>query len=224
MSDANDSLLVPMGIAFAIWFPIFCLCLAYAVVQALPKNKEREIFREAGSWSAAGFGGVCLWGIINAFAPMQPFDWAQWGTAIIFVPTMLCLVKAMLILTRGAEPLSQFERLGTSGLSLIAGWCSIAVFLNWTPQVVAALTAAGLGVQAANIIMLLPALMWAAFIIIKSRHNRIYAFPIIWGLAFVVVARLTETPSYMLVGGAAAVGAGLLIAITLGKWGARAKT
>jgi hypothetical protein len=224
MSDTNDSLLVPMGIAFSIWFPIFCLCFAYAVIQALPKNREREIFRKAGVWSAAGFGGVCLWGIINAFAPMQPVDWAQWGTALIFVPTMLCLVKAMLIITQGAEQLSKSERYAAAGLSLIAGWCSIAVFLNWTPQAVSALTAAGLGVQAANIAMLLPALLWAAFIIIKSGHNRVYAFPIIWGLAFVVAARFTETPSHMLVGGAAAAGAVILLAVTLGRWGKPGKS
>ena len=116
MSNANSSLLVPAGIAFAIWFPIFILCISYGIIQALPKNRTREIYRKVGPWSAAGFFGVCLWGIINAFAPSAnietgSFDWLQWGTAIIFIPTVLLLVKAMLIVTK--------EKSKLQGLSLI---------------------------------------------------------------------------------------------------------
>ncbi|WP_371396235.1 hypothetical protein [Fretibacter rubidus] len=213
MSDANTSLLVPSGIAFSIWLPIFALCITYGVIQALPKNKTRDIFRIIGPWSAAGFFGVCLWGIVNAFAPITPtFDWAQWGTAIIFVPTMLLLVKAMLLVTDHKEKLLGLERYAAyGGLSMIAGWCSIAVFLNWTPQMVGMMTGAGMGMQIANIVMLSLALLWAVFIIRKSGANRVYAFPIIWGLAFVVLKRATVEPMQMMVLVAAAIGIAVLI-------------
>lgn len=217
MSDKNDSLLVPFGAAFSIWLPIFVLCFIYAVLQALPRNKAEPVYRRLGWWTAAGFGGVCLWGLINAYAPQgalwsAPFDLAQWGTAFIFIPTMLVLVKAMLIATAEESKMTKFERYTIwLGLSLIAGWCSIAVFLNWTPQIVAAFTAAGLSLAIANIIMLGLALIWAVLIIRKSGRNLAYAFPIIWGLAFLILARLIETPQNTVIAGAAAIGILILI-------------
>lgn len=218
MSDANSSLLVPAGIAFSIWFPIFVLCISYGVIQALPKNRSRDIFRAVGWWSAAGFAGVCLWGIVNAFAPMQPVDWAQWGTAIVFVPTMLLLVKAMLIATSRKSELVGFEKIATwGGLSMIAGWCSIAVFLNWTPQIVDMMQGASISASVANAIMLLIALAWAVFIIRKSGANRVYAFPIIWGTAFIIVKRLGTDPSEPMIVGLAALALCVLIAASVIK-------
>ena len=223
MSDTNDSLLVPFGAAFSIWLPIFVLCFIYGVLQALPRNRTEPVYRRLGWWTAAGFAGVCLWGIINAFAPMGslwalPLDWAQWGTAIIFVPTMLLLVKAMLIATAEKEKMTRFERNTVwIGLSLIAGWCSIAVFLNWTPQMVAAFTAAGLSAVISNIIMLAAALIWAVFIIRKSGRNPAYAFPIIWGLSFLVLDRLLDTPQNTVIAGAAAIGIVILLGALIAK-------
>lgn len=218
MSNANDSLLVPYGIAFSIWLPIFVLCFIYAVLQALPRNRTEPIYRRLGWWTAAGFGGVCLWGVINAFAPQGglwslPLDWAQWGTAIIFVPTMLLLVKAMFIATAEKSNMTTFERRTVwVGLSLIAGWCSIAVFLNWTPQMVAAFSAAGLPIIVGNMLMLILALLWAVSIIRKSGGNRAYAFPLLWALAFLMLARLTETPQNEAIARAAAIGFAMVLA------------
>lgn len=198
MSDKNDSLLVPFGAAFSIWLPIFVLCFIYAVLQALPKNRNREIYKQLGWWTAAGFGGVCLWGIINAFAPLgnfwnTPLDYAQWGTAVIFVPTMLFLVKAMLIATRKKAQFDKFERYTVwVGLSLIAGWCSIAVFLNWTPQIVSRLEAVGVIPSWTCAALVIILCLWVRFIAIKSHGNGAYLFPVIWGLCFVLLALFTE--------------------------------
>jgi len=196
MSDSNDSLLVPFGAAFSIWLPIFVLCFIYGVLQALPRNRTEPVYRRLGWWTAAGFAGVCLWGLINAFAPMTPFDWAQWGTAIIFVPTMLLLVKAMLIATAEKEKMTQFERYTVHlGLSLIAGWCSIAVFLNWTPQIVSGLE--GFGIKEVWICgaLVLFIAIWAIHISEKSNGNGAYIFPIIWGAIFTIFALFKESPN-----------------------------
>lgn len=215
MSDSNDSLLVPFGAAFSIWLPIFVLCFIYAVLQALPRNRTEPVYRALGWWTAAGFAGVCLWGIVNAFAPMgnfwtPPFDLAQWGTAFVFVPTMLILVKAMLIATREKAKMTPFERNTIwVGISLIAGWSSIAVFLNWTPQMVALFSGLGTPILGGNLIMLAAALAWAVFIIRKSERNIAYTFPIIWGLSFLVLDRLLDNPQNVRVAGAA--GLGILI-------------
>jgi len=190
MSDANSSLLVPSGIAFSIWLPIFALCITYGIIQALPKNSDRSVYQIIGRWSAAGFAGVCLWGLINAFAPVtQGFDYAQWGTAIIFVPTVIFLVKAMLLSNVHRDELKGIERIATlGGLSLIAGWCSIAVFLNWAPQTVRLLGDLGLSAEITCILIAALATIWACFISWRSGGNWIYAFPILWGLTFALVS------------------------------------
>jgi len=118
----------------------------------------------------------------------------------------------MLIVTTEKGNLKGFEKIVTwLGLSLIAGWCSIAVFLNWTTQTVTLMTNAGLDTQLSHTIILALALMWGVFIILKSGGNRAYAFPIIWGLVFIVIRRLNSEPSYTVITLGAAIGIVVLI-------------
>jgi len=214
LSDINQSLLVPLGFAFAIWFPIFVGCLAYAVLQALGTNRTRAIFRHLGWWAGSGFALICVWSLISAYAPDA---WAQWGTAIVFIPAMLCLVKAMLVLTRGRQALDRTETVCVwLPVSLIAGWTSLAVFLNWTP-IVLGLAGNSLPPLLLNILMLLAALLWAGFITRKSGANRAYAFPIIWGLSFVFIKQVFVTQQSVLIGGLALAGALLITAFAAFK-------
>ncbi|WP_409432572.1 hypothetical protein ACJ3XI_10230 [Litorimonas sp. RW-G-Af-16] len=200
----SENILVPFGVAFAIWLPIFVGCIAYGVLQFFRANRTREIFRQSGWWTAAGFAGVCGWALISAFAPAE---FVQWGTALIFVPTMLCLVKAMLILSRGRGSLCKIERfLVKLPIALIAGWTSIAVFLNWTPildNAIGGVTPPLLP----SFIMLGLALLWAAVNIYKS-GSRAYAFPILWGLSFLAVRHFTD-------GGTIVIAYGALIGIVI---------
>jgi len=52
LSDANRTLVVPADYAFVIWGPIFLLCLAYAVYQALPAQR------------ADAYGFAVLWALV----------------------------------------------------------------------------------------------------------------------------------------------------------------
>jgi len=186
-SDANSSLLVPYGIAFSIWLPIFAGCIGYAILQAMKTNRTRSIFRKSGWWTGAGFTGVCIWALFSGWgSPMI----ARWGTALIFVPTVYCFVKAMLVLTREKHALDKMERLWVwAPISLIAGWTSIAIFLNWTPIV-----ASGFGTSvpeiAPNLLMLGAATTLAIFVTKRSKGNAIYAFPIMWALGWLAFKNL----------------------------------
>ena len=211
-SDINDSLLVPYGIAFAIWFPIFIGCLGYVFIQAKPVNQTREIFRNIGGWTAGGFIAVCAWSLISSFAPTGLL---LWGTALVFIPTVYCLVKAMLILTAQKDALSRAERFWVWGpISLIAGWVSIAFFLNWTPII-----DDGFGSSVPdiipNIISLALAVAFAIFIIRKSQGNLVYAFPIIWGSAWLAYEQLFNERQAPLIGYGAILGAAVLIGAVL---------
>jgi len=214
LSEINESQLVPLGFAFSIWFPIFVGCIAYGVIQALGTNKTRDIFRQLGPWTAAGFILICVWSLISAYAPQ---NLAQFGTALIFIPAMLCLVKAMLILSRRSEDLDKLEKICVYvPISLIAGWTSLAVFLNWTPI---AMNLMGTSVPdlIPNVIMLGLALIWASIIVRKSGGNRAYAFPIIWGLSFLALKQLGIEKDYPIIGGLALIGALWILGLTVYK-------
>ena len=138
---------------------------------------------------------------------------ARWGTALIFVPTVYCFVKAMLVLTRGRDALDKTERFWVwAPISLIAGWTSIAIFLNWTPIVVGSF---GTSVPdiVPNMLMLGAAVIWAIFITRRSGGNIIYAFPIIWGLGWLAFKTLTQSADTPSIGYAALIGLLGLIAI-----------
>lgn len=202
-SEANQSLLVPFGIAFSIWFPIFVGCMGYAVLQAMKTNRSRDIFRKTGWWTAAGFTSVCIWALFSGWTSGAV---SLWGTALIFVPAVLCLVKAMLILTRNKTSLDKTERLWVwAPISLIAGWTSIAMFLNWTPI---AMNSMGTSVPmiVPNLVMLALALAFAVVVIRKSIGNLVYAFPIAWGLGWLAFKAITETTTPEIIGYAAVLG------------------
>ncbi|MDB2439873.1 hypothetical protein N9W89_14260 [Hellea sp.] len=213
-SDANNSLLVPYGIAFSIWLPIFIGCIGYAIVQGLKSNRSRAIFRQTGWWTAAGFLSVCIWALFSGWgSPLL----ARWGTALIFIPAMLCLVKAMLIFTREKASLNKTERLWVwLPISLIAGWTSLAIFLNWTPIVVSGF---GTSIQPIipNVFMLSIALIWAVFITRRSGGNIAYAFPIVWGLAWLSFKAFTQPPQTEIIGLSALIGVAIVAGAALFK-------
>lgn len=209
-SDQNDSLLVPSGTAFSIWFPIFILTSMYAVLQARPSQKENPVFRAAGGWTAIGFLCVTLWALISAHAPDS---WVLWGTAFIFVPTVFCLVRALMILIAGREVLVDMNSpythspLSTLAIGLIAGWTSLALFLNWTP-LIGALT--GAPEIPLCIVMLFIALAMISLILRQTGGSLAYAFPPIWGLIFLASARYKADYAFETLGILALVGAAFL--------------
>ncbi len=48
IAKETHSLVIPSDYAFAIWGPIFLLCLAYAAYQALPANRQNPLLRGVG--------------------------------------------------------------------------------------------------------------------------------------------------------------------------------
>lgn len=210
LSDINENLLVPLGFAFSIWFPIFLGCVAYGILQALSTNRTRQVFRQTGWWTGSGFALICVWSLISAYAPVT---WVQLGTAIVFVPAMLCLVKAMLVFTKRRHALDIIETICVwLPISLIAGWTSLAVFLNWTP-ILTELLQNQIPLWASSSVMLLAALVWAGFVTRRSGANRAYAFPIIWGLSFLFIKQIFITQNSIFIGGLALAGALIIIGL-----------
>ena len=101
-------------------------------------------------------------------------------------------------------------------ISLIAGWTSLAVFLNWTP-IFTELLQSHIPLWASSSSMLLAALVWAGFVIRRSGANRAYAFPIIWGLSFLFIKHIFITQNSIFIGGLALAGALIIIGLAAFK-------
>ena len=208
-SDYNDTLLVPAGIAFSIWFPIFLGCIAYGVIQMLPKNRERAIFRDIGWLTAGSFGLITLWGYMAAFPPPLV---SAWGTALVFIPAMLLICAAVVKMTPRKAEFSASEKITVFiPLSLLAGWCSIAVFLNWAQLGVHGPLGFGMDIVLICLLTLAAALAWITFMIHKTNGNRGYTFAPVWGLVFLVAARLSADDYNLIIAIAAGVGAIILL-------------
>lgn len=207
-SLASDTLLVPYGLAFAIWFPIFVGCIIYGIVQAMPQNRTQPIFKAIGWWTAAGFALVCLWALCSAYPPIVP---ARWLTALIFIPAVLCLCQAVVIGTRRKDEFIGSEKYLLWPLSWIAGWCSLAAFLNWAQLGVHDVIGFGMPPLIICLLTLAAALGWAVIMLRRTSGNYAYLFPIVWGLAFLIYARLGQTPTAPPIAIAAGLGALVLI-------------
>lgn len=207
----SDNLLVPLGSAFSIWFPIFVGCMAYGVYQALPKNRTRPIFRQSGLWTAAGFAFICGWALITAYAPS---DTVQWGTALVFIPAVASLIIATIAFSRVPHHLSASQRwLACVPVSLIAGWCSLAAFLNWTP-IAYDLFANGKADVVSSALILAAALGLIIWVCRQARYNGVYVIPAIWGLCWLAARHLLSSKEAPFIGWAAILGI-ILLLITL---------
>lgn len=189
-SDLTVNWLVPQTTAFSIWLPIFLGIFAYGIIQALPKNRTREVYQQSGWWIAAGLWGVAAWGLATAYLTDTVVEITA---TLIFVPTMICLVIGMTKLWRGRESLSPLEKcLVLTPVSLIAGWCSIAVFVGFNGLVWKFVEPMGWNITATALSVLGLALWWAIYILRHGAMNKIYAFPIVWGLGFLALRHLGQ--------------------------------
>lgn len=212
-SAASSTPLVPFGAAFSIWVAIFLGLFAYAYIQALPRNRTRAIFRQTGWWTIAGFALITAWGLAAAFPPV---DLSRWITALIFVPAMLIVCRVCLVITCRQSELSQKEQYVVLWpLSWLAGWCSLAVFLNWAQLGLHGPLGFGLPELTICLLTLAAALGWASFMLRATRGSLAYLFPIIWGLGFLAFDRLVIDEISQPIGITAIIGAAILFVSAL---------
>jgi len=208
-SDLTDNILVPQTTAFSIWGPIFLGIFAYAIIQAFRANRTRAVYRESGWWMAAGLCGVATWGLVTAYAPDKIVELLA---SLIFIPTMICLVIAMTKMWRRKAELNRLEYwLVLTPVSLIAGWCSIAVFVGLNGLVWKTVEPLGWSITGSALSVLGLALWFAIYVLRQKALNKIYAFPVIWGLGFLALRHFGQDGN-SLIGTAAVIG---VIAVAL---------
>ena len=194
-STGDSSPIGPIYWAFFIWFLIFPACIAYGIYQAFPAQRENEILRSIGLYTASAFIGV------TAYALVAQFGGSDWVLIAIFVWILASLLSAFFRLTDYDSRLTQRERyIVLAPISLLTGWVSLAILVNLADALkISGIIQPGTVETVFSVVLLLIALLIASFIIRKGKGNPWYAFPVIWGLIGVIIANIQERPNYVMV-------------------------
>jgi hypothetical protein len=225
VSDENGTLVVPAGYAFSIWGLIFLLCLAYAVYQALPANRESPLLRRVGPFSAGAFLFNGLWEILF---PARQFLLAQAVIVAIFV----CAAIAYLRIARSERGiLSAAERwLVALPLGLLFGWITAATLVSFATTFVAlGLLNGGIGEALLGAALLLTGGLIASAVLLigeaaPPQGYLAYAAAVLWALVAVVVNQYDASILTTVAALVAAVPVALaLIGKILGRSGRRTK-
>jgi hypothetical protein len=208
ISAENGTLVVPADYAFAIWGPIFLLCLFYAGYQALPANRQTPLLRRVGWFSAGAFFLNGLWEILF---PARQFILAQ----IVIVCIFACAAFAYLRLVRNVQ--GSQRGLGGADRWLVAlpfgllfGWITAATLVSFATTFVAlGLLGGGIGEALLGAVLLLLAGLIASRVILSGRAGPVvgyvaYAGAVLWALLGVV---LNQYDASLLTTGAALVAA-----------------
>ncbi|MEM9170213.1 MAG: hypothetical protein AAGC56_11230 [Pseudomonadota bacterium] len=207
-SDADRTFLIPAGVAFAIWGPLFLGSFLFAIYHAFVSMRV-DLVARVGWYAAFAFWGNALWALYTpAFGP-------GWASFFLLLAIAAPLYAAIVAVRRaGAQPLAR--NIALSPIFALAGWLTVATpaglslaakFTGFNPL--------GLNAIAASLLVLVPWTLLVATLAYRIR-SVVYSIPILWGLYFVYVANRARDVEILWM--AAAVAAALIaIATVAGK-------
>lgn len=209
---ADATHIAPGSPAFSIWSVIYTGLAAYAIWQALPSQRDRELQRRVGWWVLASMVLNSLW-ITVVQADLL-------GLSVPVIVVLLAVLVVIMARLVGRPAQGWWERLvldGTVGLYL--GWVSVATAAN----VAAVLASAGFtdppgGADLWAVVVLLAVGAVGVAEMLWTRGRFAVAAAIVWGLAWVAVARLTgDLRSIPAAIAALAAAAGVLVALAVAR-------
>ncbi|GAB3351950.1 hypothetical protein [Modestobacter lapidis] len=124
VSGDTRSLVTPAGWAFSIWGLIFAGSLAWAVYQALPAQRDREVHRRTGWPLAAAFAGNAVWEVVYP----QGGVWLYVAQVLIFGITAAAAVAYIRLQTVPVDGPARLLPRAVTGLLL--GWVTVAPVAN----------------------------------------------------------------------------------------------
>ena len=212
IAKETPSLVIPADYAFAIWGPIFLLCLAYATYQALPANGQNPLLQRVGWFLAGAFFLNGLWEVL---VPLRQPVVLQAILAGIFA----CLVVGYVRLVRSDRSVwNRANRwLVALPLGLIFGWITAANVVSFNDTLVElGLLGNGFGGALAGTFLLLVGAVLASVVILLSGAGPLqgllaYTGAVLWALTGVV---LNQYDASLLTTGAAVL-SGALVAMAL---------
>lgn len=204
-SRSGDQTLRAAGYAFSIWSVIYAGLIAFAVWQALPRNRDARVMDLLGWPATVAIAGTGAWIWASALD-------ARWATVAIILASAVVLIAGLLLAQRRGEGGTFTDWiLAWWPLGLLAGWLTIAAALNILTVLTAeayirpttALPAAGLGIVAVTL---------ATIGMLQVSRLVAYGVPVVWGLVGVWVAEKGDQPVVAVGALAAAIAIGLFAA------------
>ncbi|MGO2745319.1 tryptophan-rich sensory protein [Microbacterium sp.] len=209
--SAQASYLAPAGPAFAIWSLIYLGLIGYTIWQALPAQREDERQRETGGWIALSMCLNGLWLVAARFGPL-------WLTVVVIA--LLVVVLARVIVLLGRRPARGWlERTVVDGVNgLHFGWVNIATVANaaaWFTEVAPESWAEQAELWAVLVLVaVLVICATSAWVTRRIAPTLASA----WGLIWLGVGRLTDSPQSTITAIAAIIVAVLILAIAGLRW------
>lgn len=192
--SADATAVAPGGPAFSIWTLIYAGLLALAVWQALPANHTDARQRAAGWWIAASMLLNAAW--ITAIQ----FD-QVWLSVVVIVALLAVLVRVFLLFTR-VLPSSRAEAVVVDGTMFVyLGWVSVATVANTSAALrYEDIDPFGWGADVWAIIVLAAVAAVSVVLATAGRGRLAVTGALVWGLAWIAVARtgdggLVSTPA-----------------------------
>jgi translocator protein len=210
ISGRYPTYVVPAGYAFSIWSLIFALALAYAIWQALPRQRENLLLRRVGWFTASAFAASSVW--------MLVFQRLLFALSLAVMLWLLAsLIGVVARLYQYGKTLSKVEQwLIHVTFSIYLGWITAATVAN-VGQVLAAFEWSGWGVRAEiwGVLALSAAGTIASAVTVAMKGNAPYALTVIWAMIAVAVNQFTRSvPTNSTTVGVTAIGVALLVGIT----------
>lgn len=178
-SDGNRTLRAA-GYAFSIWSLIYAGLIAYAIWQALPRNRDNPLLAAIAPAALTAIVGCGLWICASALD-------LKWTSVAIIVGSAAVLTLGLLRAVRLGGTASLAERIFVwAPLSLLAGWLTIASAIN----ILTVLTAEGLLATASKAAAFtgIGVVLIVALAVLRTKRLAVYGVPIAWGLVAVWVA------------------------------------
>lgn len=203
ISDRYPTLLVAAGYAFSIWSLVFLLDLVHAVRQLQPRWRDDRLLGRIAPATAAALGLTTLW--------MPLFSQGMFGTCLAIIFAALACLAWVAVQLSDAGPHGGPHFWSWLGLSLHAGWLSLAAFLNvaqsalafgWTHEQAQLVPSLLLLAAASSLLLWLNA---------RMHGNLAYAAAALWGL----VAMWVRQSGSPLPGSSVTAGSALAVATLL---------
>ncbi|MEW5684319.1 MAG: hypothetical protein AB1942_05330 [Pseudomonadota bacterium] len=179
-SRSGDQTLRAAGYAFSIWSLIYAGLVAFAIHQALPRQRDDRLLDAIWGPAFVAITGTGLWIWASAFD-------ARWASVGIIVVSAGWLTLGLVRAARTEpRPSLAARALVWWPLCLLAGWLTIASAIN----ILTVMTAEGLlaDTPRAAAFAGIVAVLIVALLVLRTPRLSAHAIPIAWGLAAVWVA------------------------------------
>ncbi|MEI5676525.1 MULTISPECIES: tryptophan-rich sensory protein [unclassified Nocardioides] len=203
---ADATLLAPAGPAFSIWSVIYLGLAAYTVWQWLPAKATDERARATGWLAAASMVLNAAWLLVT----QAGWIWVSVLVILALLTTLVLLVARLA--RRPARSLGDRIVLdGTFGLYL--GWVGVATCANVAAALAVDITVDRAVAEAGAVLAVLVVLAGGAWLARSYGGRWPVALASAWGLAWIAVGRLGDSPESVVTAVAAITGAIAMIAL-----------